>query len=156
MPSFEHIHNLMVEVGELMDLPQVSEFAEQRSWLLVTEGGPVAVDYDEAADRVLLTAPAGTPSPAGREALYEALLVHNGQAPDMRGVRLGLEEPDGEVVLTTERPGAGLDAGQVRSLLEGLAAAAEVWRDRVERADGAGSTTAEWQGGASQPGMVRG
>lgn len=155
MPSFEHIHDLMVEVGDLMDLPQVSEYAAERSWHLVTRAGSVAVDYDEPSDRVLLTAPVGTPGPAGREALYEALLVHNGQAPDLRGVRLGLEEPGGEVVLTTERLGAGLDAGQLRAVLEGLVAAVEVWRERVDRAGGAEFAPADDRG-ASRPGMIRG
>jgi hypothetical protein len=54
MAGWDHIHNLMVELGDLMDLAQISEYADQSVWHLVTEAGSIEVDYDDAGDRVLL------------------------------------------------------------------------------------------------------
>lgn len=140
MSSFDHVHNLMVAIGDLMDLPQVTEYTEQSAWLLVTEAGPVVVDYEGGTDRLLLTSGIGTPEPGGRAALYQALLLHNEGLADPWGVRAGLDEPEGEVVLLAERRATGLDATGLQALLQELGVAATAWRERLRQppADGAG------------------
>jgi hypothetical protein len=34
MAGWDHVHNLMVELGDLMDLPQVSEYSDENAWHL--------------------------------------------------------------------------------------------------------------------------
>ena len=62
MAGWDHVHNLMVELGDLMDLPQVSGYSDENAWHLVTEAGSIEVDYDDGGDRVLLTMPIGMPN----------------------------------------------------------------------------------------------
>jgi hypothetical protein len=131
MAGWDHVHNLMVELGDLMDLPQVSEYSDENAWHLVTEAGSIEVDYDDGGDRILLTMPIGMPDSSALEAVYESLLVHNGALPASGGVRAGLEEPGGEVVLVREQPATGLDAASLRQLVEDLIGSAEAWRARL-------------------------
>jgi hypothetical protein len=55
MAGFEQAHELMVAVGDLLDLAEVIEFESQARWELTTaDGRTVDVAYDETTDRLVL------------------------------------------------------------------------------------------------------
>ena len=139
MAGWDHVHNLMVELGETMELPQVSEYAGENVWHLVTDAGSIEVDYDDAGDRILLTMPVGAPDPTVLEPVYEALLLHNGALPAAGGVCAGLEEPEGEIVLMQEHRATGLDGTGLRAMVEELMASAGAWRERLRDIRAAGA-----------------
>src|SRR5437764_15317882 len=52
----EQIQQLLIEVGEQLDLDQITESTEQHSWYLITkEGVLVDVDFDESIGRLYLS-----------------------------------------------------------------------------------------------------
>jgi hypothetical protein len=153
MAGWDHVHNLMVELGDLMDLPQVSEYADQSVWHLVTKAGSIEVDYDDVGDRILLSMPIGVPDGSKLEPIYESLLLHNGSLPASGGVHAGTEELGGEVVLMREHAAAGLDVQHLRTLVEQLMNVAGTWRERLRdlRASAPGVDA-----GGFRPDLIRG
>lgn len=131
MAGWEHVHNLMIEAGEAMDLEQVSEFAAENAWHLITRCGSVEVDYFDADDRLLLTAVAGAPEPERRNALFEELLAFNGKQPDPRGIRAGFLPSSAEVVILVEARATGLSAPTLVGLLERFCDATLHWQTRI-------------------------
>ena len=153
MAGWDHVHNLMVDVGDALDLEQVSEFAAENAWHLVTRCGSVEVDYVDANGRLFLTAAAGTLDPDRQEALFEELLLFNGAAADPRGVRAGFAAAAGEVVILADAPVAGLTATALTALVERLCDAALQWRARIETGGASGPSGA---GDALTSAVIRG
>jgi hypothetical protein len=138
MTDFSHAHDLMLQVGDMLDLPQVTEFAENNSWLLVTKDNiAVSVELDSDNGRLMLTATVGAPS-RERPADLETLLVHNMAWRETGGVRFALDQPGGEALLLFDVALAGLDASRLQALVGDLAAKAAVWRAYLARS-GAGA-----------------
>jgi Tir chaperone protein (CesT) family len=135
MTDFARAHDLMVQVGEMLDLPQVTEFAERQSWLLVTKNNTsVSIELDGDSGRLVLTASAGSPS-RDRPTDLETLLVHNLAWRETGGLRFALDQPGGEALLLFDVAMAGLDASQLQALVGDLAAKAAIWRTYLSRSD---------------------
>jgi hypothetical protein len=135
MTDFSQAHDLMVQVGDMLDLPQVTEFAERQSWLLVTKDNvAVSVELDGDNGRLVLAANAGAPS-RERPADLETLLVHNMAWRETGGLRFALEQPGGEALLMFDVALSGLDASRLQALVGDLAAKAAVWRSYLTRSD---------------------
>jgi hypothetical protein len=133
MTDFSHAHDLMAQVGDMLDLPQVTEFAERQSWLLVTKDNvAVSVELDGDNGRLVLAASAGPPS-RERPADLEMLLVHNLAWRETGGLRFALDQPGGEAMLLFDVALAGLDASRLQALVGDLAAKAAVWRSYLSR-----------------------
>lgn len=123
------VHDLMVAVGDLLDLPQVTELPDDDHWRLVTAGGDtVLVDYDRDTGLLYLATMLGRPHAEARLRIYEMLLLYNGAARDTGGGRMLLEEPGGEAVLQQETATAGLDATALSAMLANLQEVAGLWR----------------------------
>lgn len=133
MTDFSQAHDLMVQVGDMLDLPQVTEFAERQSWLLVTKDNvAVSVELDGDNRRLALAASAGAPM-RERPADLETLLVHNLAWRETGGLRFALDQPGGEALLMFDVVLAGLDASRLQALVGDLAAKAAVWRTYLAR-----------------------
>jgi hypothetical protein len=154
MASWDHVHNLMVEVGECLNLAQVSEFAAEDTWHLVTRSGSVEVDFDAAGDRVVLTSLVGIPNADQREGLFQELLAFNGREADPRGIRAGFVPDAAEVVLLADVPAAGLEVPPLVALVERLSDATLRWRSRLATVDAVTRPAAA--SGAFAAGMIRG
>jgi hypothetical protein len=98
--GFEQAHELMVAVGDLLDLPEVIEFESQTRWEVTTADGQIVdVTYDEATDKLVLESVVGQPASGARERMYEAMLIYNGSWRETGGARLTLDEPGGTTTL---------------------------------------------------------
>ena len=122
----------MVAVGDLLELPQVTELPDDDHWRLVTrDGDALLVDYDRGADCLYLATMLGRPHEAARARVYEMLLLYNGASRETGGGRMLLDEPGGEVVLQLQLEAAGLDASALAAVAANLQEVAGQWRRLV-------------------------
>jgi hypothetical protein len=85
------LHNVMSEIGPLLDLAEVVEFAECGPWTLAFEDGLVLeVELDDANHRVVLSMEIGDLPPDRASALSATLLQYNLLWRETGGVRFAL------------------------------------------------------------------
>jgi hypothetical protein len=129
MSSWQAVHDLMTRVGPVLDLQQVTEFAEDQAWRLVFDASTgVDVDYDGRGDRLVLTATVAAVEAHAQAKSFEALLRYNYLWTQHGGVRAALDGAPGNVVLMIEVPAAGLDVSKLCTILQGFRAVVEGWR----------------------------
>jgi hypothetical protein len=138
--SKEHVHSLMADLGPLLELLEVTEFAKENVWtLVVDEQTTVFADYDDGFGRVTLSADVAEVPPGGRERLYELLLTYNNQWSETGGVRMGLDAPGGSVVQMVDLPADGLDLPQLQAVVGNFVDKIRAWREIVAKSgDGLG------------------
>ena len=124
-----HVHQLMSEIGPLLELAAVIESDDGDGWILaIDEDDSVLVELDEAEGRIFLSAEVGLPDDAARPGLYETLLVYNAQWHTSGGVRMALDAPGGEVMQILELPAAGLDAARLAQVFVAFLEVLSGWR----------------------------
>jgi hypothetical protein len=128
-----HLQGLMAEIGPLLELGEVVAFDDQAVWTLVVDTETVVfADYDEADERLWLSAEIGPP-PAGsdRAGLYETLLTYNNSWRETGGLRVSLDEPGagGALSLAYDLPAAALELSRFRLALAGFLDALRAWRE---------------------------
>jgi hypothetical protein len=129
MSSWQAVHDLMAQVGPVLELQQVTEFAEDRTWCLVfDESTGIDVDYDERGDRLVLTANVAAVEAPAQAKSYEALLRYNYLWSEHGGVRAALDGAPGKVVFMIETPVSGLEISKLCNILQGFRAVVEGWR----------------------------
>jgi hypothetical protein len=134
MAGFEQAHELMVAVGDLLDLAEVIEFESQARWELTTaDGRTVDVAYDETTDRLVLETVVGLPASGARERMYEAMLIYNGSWRETGGARLALDEPGGTATLLFDIRASGLAVSDLQGILGNVLQVAGLWRDYLQR-----------------------
>lgn len=156
MAALEHVRTLMNEVGPVLDLAEVAELAEARSWALVTKDKTILfVELLEHEDRLWLSAEVGTPGPQDRERLYPLMLQYNMQWQQTGGARLALDGPEGAVVLACELPASDLDGPTLCTVLVNLCGMLEGWR-KILAGGGAARAAAETTAVQAPAGAIRG
>jgi hypothetical protein len=144
--SQPHLHQLMSEIGPLLDLDEVIEHAGEAVWVLaLADGAVVEAEYDEAAGgRLLLSMELGEPAEAGAAELHRTLLQYNYLWRQTGGVRMALA---GRVVVQgLELAVPGLDLSTLAAALTGLHGNAALWRDLL-----ASSAAPDPQAGTAAP-----
>lgn len=153
MNSTQAIHELMVEIGPILDLQQVTEYAEDSAWLLVCDDETrIDAEYDQANERLMLTGDVAVVAEHARAKVYEALLQYNYLWTEHGGVRAALDASQGMVVLMFELQVAALDISRLSSVLLNVREVVEGWR-RILASIEAGGDGADVIHPA--PGMVR-
>jgi hypothetical protein len=129
MSSWQAVHDLIAQVGPVLDLQQVTEFAEDQAWCLVFDTSTrVDVDYDEHGDRLVLTANVATVEAHAQAKSFEALLRYNYLWTQHGGVRAALDGAPGNVVVMIETPASGLEISKLCSIVQGFRATVDGWR----------------------------
>src|SRR5262245_57651124 len=96
----EQIEKLLVEVGELLDLPQITAAEEEPSWHLLTRDGEVVhVDFEQETSRLYLSVGIGKARPED----YGLLLTYSSLWKKTLGLYCALEGTEGEAVLVFAR-----------------------------------------------------
>lgn len=151
MSDFGQVHDLMVAVGDLLNLPDVIEFESEARWELTwADGRTIDIVFDEATDRLVLEAVVGQPAAGARERMCEAMLVYNGSWRETSGARLTLDEPGGTATLLFDVRASGLAASDLQGILGNVLEVAGLWRDYLQRDTRSESTE------AVQPFMLQG
>jgi len=127
--SQSHLHQLMCEIGPLLDLDEVIEQTAASVWILAfADGTVIEADYDEAAGgRLLLSIELGEPDPAGAAEWHRTLLQYNYLWRQTGGVRMALAGT--VVVQALELAVPGLALSTLADALTGLRGNAALWRD---------------------------
>jgi hypothetical protein len=129
MSSERAVHELMLQVGPVLDLEQVTEFAEDHAWRLVFDAATaIDIEYDSYADRLVLTADVAPVELHAREKTFEAMLRYNYLWTEHGGVRAALDGAPGRAVLMIEMPASGLEMTRICAVLKNFSAVVEGWR----------------------------
>ncbi len=134
----DHMHQLMSEIGPLLELGAVIESDDGDGWILAfDEDDGALIELDEDEGRIFLSAEAGRPDNEARPQLYETLLIYNAQWSASGGVRMALDEPGGAVVQMLELPAAELDAARLSQVFAAFLEVLSGWRAIVSGRPGA-------------------
>lgn len=130
MSSQQAIHDLIAQIGPILDLAQVTAFPEDACWRAVFDAATwIDVEYEAAGDRLVLTATVGPVEESARQRSYEALLRYNYIWTEHGGVRGALDGTPGNVVLMIEMPAAGVDLPRLCQVLQNFKVVVEGWRE---------------------------
>lgn len=130
MTTSQTVHDLMAQIGPVLDLAQVTEFAADDAWTLVFDDGQrVYAEFDDAGQRLVLTAEVSAVEEHTRARACEALLRWNYLWGSHGGVRAALDGAPGKVVLLLDLPLSGLELPQLCGVVRALGETADRWRD---------------------------
>lgn len=129
MSSQHAIHDLMVQIGPVLDLSQVTEFPEDASWHIAFNADiGMDIEYDPDCERVMITGDLGA-EPQNREKVYAALLHYNYLWTVHGGVRAALDGLPGRLVLMLEMPISHLEMSHLCAVLQNFRTVIEGWQD---------------------------
>jgi hypothetical protein len=127
---FEQVEKLLVEVGELLDLPQITAAEEEPSWHLLTRAGEVVhVDFEQETSRLYLSVGIGKARPED----YGLLLTYSSLWKKTLGLYCALEGPEGEAVLVFARVASYLHPPRFAAIIEDVVSRAAIWRAYLAR-----------------------
>lgn len=137
------LHQLMCEIGPLLDLDEVIEQPADAVWVLVfADGTVIEAEYDEAAGgRLMLSMELGTPAEAAATDLHRLLLQYNYLWRQTGGVRMALA--GSAVVQALELAVPGLALPTLADALTGLHDNAAPWRAMLAAPADAGAPAGE-------------
>ena len=128
-----HALTLLQELGPQSDAIDIVHQNAAGDWsLLVFETRRFDVTLDTAQGRLVLATTIGTPDPATWGETASALLAYNLLWPQTGGAYFAQEGTHGDIRLLMQVPLAGLHVAALDTLLQGLAATADAWADRVK------------------------
>lgn len=134
--SREHVHQLMTEIGPLLGLDEVVEYADQALWIVVFNDGQVLeAEYDAPAGRLVLSMDLGVPAADAAADLHRLLLQYNYPWRQTGGVRMALAGDT--VVQMLELSDARLELQALARAFAGLHGNAVTWRALLAPAAGA-------------------
>ena len=133
MDELPDVSVLMKDIGPWVDAAQVIQHGEGVWSIVLDEDFVIEAEQDGDRDMLVLTVSLGAP-PAGEEAAMHSLLLQtNALWRDTGAVRLGLDGPEGDVVLMADVPLKGLDVDGLGSRLHRYTDAALGWREVVAK-----------------------
>lgn len=132
MATKEQVSAIMAELGPLMELAAVVEYADAGTWRLdVNDETTVFVELDEdSAVLTLSSEVAALPSSTDLDRLYRLLLQCNGHPERTGGLTLGLDSED-VVTQSLRMPAAGLDRSGLAETVAGFIQRLDGWRTIV-------------------------
>ncbi len=88
-------------INELVDdcdfVKSFGELDETGTWGIECDEVPIVVTWNPEERMLTLQASLGQPLAANRQTAYQVLLAITGQSRLIRGIRMGVDEPDGNV-----------------------------------------------------------
>lgn len=122
------ISSLIVEAGPRdEDIEGILELSPE-VWLVRYEDLDIEIEHDEGRGRVMLSASLGPVRADQKLAVYEAALAYASMWRETGGVRIGLPDANGAMVLMVDIDTADLTAGGLAAILANVAAKARIWR----------------------------
>ena len=133
MSSLETIHELMQEASNLLDVAEVTERIDDPSWcFILDEDTYVDVDYDEAADRLVLSISLGPVPRERQEEIFKLLLAYNMLWRETGGGRMALDPESNEAEFLVDLPAAKTDVSAFCAVFDHFVANAQDWRGIVQ------------------------
>jgi hypothetical protein len=126
----EQIEKLLAEVGDLLDLQQITAAGEEPSWLLVTRQEDVIhVDFEQETSRLYLSTSIGKARPED----YGLLLTYSSLWKETLGLYCALEGAEGDAMLVFVRVASYLHPPRFAAIIEDVVSRAAIWRQYLAR-----------------------
>ena len=126
----DQIEKLLAEVGELLDLKQITAEREEPSWVLVTRAEDVIhVDFEQETSRLYLSTSIGKARPHD----YGLLLIYSGLWKETLGLYCALEGAEGDAILVFVRVASYLQPPRFAAIVEDFVSRAAIWREYLAR-----------------------
>jgi Tir chaperone protein (CesT) family len=120
----EQIEKLLAELGELLDLKQITAAGEEPSWVLLTkEEDVIHVDFEQETNRLYLSISIGK----ARREDYGLLLTYSSLWKET------LEGAEGEAILVFARVASYLHPPRFAAIIEDVVSRAAIWREYLAR-----------------------
>lgn len=131
--SLDSFTELMHRLGP--ETPGIDEIQQSGNdqWTIGLSGGVVIVMQTDGnpATALMLSTLVGRPPVDRRHLVYESLLAFNATARPGAAVTLGLDGPDGEVMLRFNRPAAGITLDELSHCIARFCEFADMWAQYV-------------------------
>ncbi|KZL06608.1 type III secretion system chaperone [Pseudovibrio sp. Ad26] len=118
MGNFKIIHDLMVEVGPLLEALEISEYAEAKTWTVLLEDFLIILESDEDNNILHISTILGSPAPEARRDTYLNALRYSGEQQVENNYRVGLVEKDGDLALIKTEYTNNLDRNKLYTTLK--------------------------------------
>ena len=126
----EQIEKLLAELGELLDLKQITAAGEEPSWVLLTkEEDVIHVDFEQETSRLYLSISIGK----ARREDYGLLLTYSSLWKETLGLYCALEGAEGEAIVVFARVASYLHPPRFAAIIEDVVSRAAIWRAYLAR-----------------------
>jgi hypothetical protein len=126
----EQIEKLLAELGELLDLKQITAAGEEPSCVLLTkEEDVIHVDFEQETSRLYLSISIGK----ARREDYGLLLTYSSLWKETLGLYCALEGAEGEAILVFARVASYLHPPRFAAIIEDVVSRAAIWRAYLAR-----------------------
>jgi len=132
MDNFKIIHDLMVEVGPLLEALEISEYAEAKTWTILLEDFLLILESDEDNGILHISTILAAPAPEARQETYRKVLYYSGQQQAEDNYRVGLVEKDGDLALIKTEYTNNLDKNKLYTTLKNFVSEASKLNDMIE------------------------
>lgn len=135
MDGWDEIAGAMAEVQGLLPGIEIVELPESGAWNVgAPSGAALLIVHDPAMKALDCRGRLGRPDPRRRAAVHGLLLAYNGQSLATGGGTVGLEAPDGELVLRYAVEATEITSASLAALLLALLGVVAELRQHVGRA----------------------
>lgn len=133
MSDTQLVHEVMSQIGPILDLAEVNESTEIPVWTLVWDDGTlVLAEYDEETRRITLSADVGAVPETGFMEFASMLLQYNGLRQQTGGISMGTTE--GRVLQMYDMSVTDLEVTALAGILASFVEKAISWEAVVANA----------------------
>jgi hypothetical protein len=126
----EQVEKLLAEVGDLLDLQQITAAGEEPCWVLATKGDEIIhVDFEQETSRLYLSTSIGK----ARAEDYGLLLTYSSLWKETLGLYCALEGAEGDAILVFARVASYLHPPRFAAIIEDFVSRAAIWREYLAR-----------------------
>lgn len=127
--DLQRARTLITELGRVLPDNNALSQVEESLWTIRFEdGSTLFIRPTETPERLVLSASLGHAPGEKQFALYELLLCYNALWQKTGGVRIGMDGPQGELVLAYDYFADSPSASTLRTVVLNVAGLAAIWR----------------------------
>lgn len=132
MTLSHRIHELLAEIGPVLDLLIVDEYEAENFWHIAMDAETIFfAEVDVSRAVLVLSAELGSPAGGDRLKLYELLLTYNHHWDATSGARLTIDAPEGAAWLWAEMAVAALDRTELSRFLQDYRQKIAAWKQII-------------------------
>lgn len=132
MENFKIVHDLLMEVGPLIEALEIAEYEEARTWTVLVEDFLVILECDEDNALLHISTVLASPAEGARSKFYVEALRYSAHMQSRGGFRIGVLEKDGDLVFVQSKPIVKFDRNEFYTLLKTYIAEARNASQMVE------------------------
>ena len=132
MTSLQQTQQLIEELGPASEeLAEVLQHGESAWSVIFEDDKSVDLDFMEDQNKLVLSMELGAPPEDRRASTYEFILLYNFSWKESGGIKMGLDAPEGNVVMMFELNTAGLELQTLQNVLMSFFEKGSAWTDLI-------------------------